>query len=750
MKDGNEKNEDNEEDDQALMASVEKMGQFGKFIQDIKFEIDNEVQTIPSGTKRPRKLKSAVAGLMGEANIKYASGNISEAIQMSMEVIRIAPDSPDPFQLLAIIYEESGQMEKSVQYGLVAAFLSKTNIDEWMAVANKCINLNNYKLAHMCYEKICKLDASNEKMWVTKCDLMKKAGCDEKKILESYCQILNIVREQDCTRYINMARCLFMEYIALKETAKAKEIMMKALHSHAHLLTKSDMNLLIEVLFMENDFSTPLDVLSKHCGVNISDDKQTITLEKDLPVDLLAKLLISLIHMELPLLVAPVLTKLLKEDCDLVGDLFMDVAEAMMKKQEHQRAEEIFKILVNSTKFNLPAVWLKYGEALKLQSKVTEAVSIFSRVVELVPDHVEARITLSGLFQQLGCLDQALLTLNSSVNLDNITDRDLKMLLDYCSFLEVQQKKKEYVSLSGKVLRVCCNQVLVEKNKLEVSNNRILRLRNFIYHHAVNNIFTKNDIPKKSINLLPLANEIWRLFNNLKNTLHADRSFKHLDDLSLLMVICPAFFAHQERSYELEFVCLIAGILNKNATFSYYIARGHIIKGLNNSRVWNLMNQVISVSQDVKHNRFCIRLAMKQPDNLALCQLNGHNALMAGSYKHALGEYFMCVRLQPLNPLHHLMVAVCYNHFVCQKFSSHRHMLTTQAVAFFNHYKLLRGPHHETFYNIGRSFVCLFFITLTLLFSFFLSFSFFSSSSLLFLLLLLLFFFSSFSFFHLF
>ena len=690
-------------------VNAEEINQLGLFIEEIRSEIEVRSKSTTLGTRRPRKLKSAVAGLMGEANIQYASGNFNEAIKMSMEVIRNAPDSPDPFQLLAIIYEESGQFEKSVQYGLVAAFLTRTNIEEWMTVANKAINLKNYKLAHMCYEKICKLDSNNEEFWVTKCDLMKKSGFDKKKILESYTNILYIEKNKDADRYIKMARNLFMEFISISETDKAKEIMIKALEFHPKLVTKSDINLLIEVLFMQNDYETSFEILQKHCGVSIYDEiidnnlQQNLTFQNDLPVDFLSKLLISLIHLKKHSLTETALKKLLKEDCEAVGDLYMDVGEAFMKKNVFEKAEQMFKLLVNSVKYNLPAVWLKYGEALKAQMKVSEAINVYSRVVEMAPDHVEARIILSSFYQQVGSNDQALLVLNSSVNLDNITDSDLKMLFNYCFYLENQNKNKEFIKLSTKVLTFCCNQVLTEKNKYEVSNNRMLRLRNFIYHHAVNWIFSKGDMPKKVINLIPFADQIWQLFTHLKTSLISLKIFQKLFSLTLLMVICPAFYNNTSRSAELEYICLIAGILAKKVNFSYYIVRNYIIKGQKNSRIWNVLNRIIIISQDLRYNRFCIRLAMKHPDNLALCQLNGHNALLAGSYKHALGEYFMCLKLDCLNPIHYFMIGLCYIHFVCQKFTSHRHMLTIQAVSYLNHYKVLRGNHEEVLYNLGRA-----------------------------------------------
>jgi len=148
------------------------------------------------------------------------------------------------------------------------------------------------------------------------------------------------------------------------------------------------------------------------------------------------------------------------------------------------------------------------------------------------------------------------------------------------------------------------------------------------------------------------------------------------------------------------------------------------MQNLDNNCVWNIFSQVVAMSQNIRHNRFCLRLAMKvshdalnlgwylqlcgnicyhllthllsscrefiqiltlflitrkfrktillsengrcycwlnctvgtmnvikqpiccvhfvyssqHPDHLALSILNGHNAMVAGSYKHAVGE----------------------------------------------------------------------------------------------------------------
>ena len=49
-------------------------------------------------------------------------------------------------------------------------------------------------------------------------------------------------------------------------------------------------------------------------------------------------------------------------------------------------------------------------------------------------------------------------------------------------------------------------------------------------------------------------------------------------------------------------------------------------------------------ADDVRHNRFLMRLMSRNPDNFALGILNGHNCLVAGTYKYSLGEYMMAFK----------------------------------------------------------------------------------------------------------
>lgn len=58
------------------------------------------------------------------------------------------------------------------------------------------------------------------------------------------------------------------------------------------------------------------------------------------------------------------------------------------------------------------AVWLRLAECLNSLGEVERAVNAYSRVVEMAPSHIEARMSLSTLQSQLGKHEEALKALS--------------------------------------------------------------------------------------------------------------------------------------------------------------------------------------------------------------------------------------------------------------------------------------------------------------------------------------------------
>ena len=53
-----------------------------------------------------QRMPADVEIMMGEANLKYMSQQFSDALKILTEVIRRSPSSPEPYEVMGLIYEE--------------------------------------------------------------------------------------------------------------------------------------------------------------------------------------------------------------------------------------------------------------------------------------------------------------------------------------------------------------------------------------------------------------------------------------------------------------------------------------------------------------------------------------------------------------------------------------------------------------------------------------------------------------------
>lgn len=196
----------------------------------------------------------------------------------------------------------------------------------------------------------------------------------------------------------------------------------------------------------------------------------------------------------------------------------------------------------------------------------------------------------------------------------------------------------------------------------------------------------------------------YELFHKLCEFYFLNKRYPEFQRLTFSALGSPLFNKSEDTMKECEFLCLVASFSNGDSYHAYNFVRDMVVKDATNNRLWNLFNLVISRAEDLRHNRFLMRFMSRRPDNLALGILNGHNCLVAGTYKYSLGEYMSAFKQdRGKNPLVALMLGLTFIHMACQKFSARKHSLVVQACAFLNTYVKLRGKCQETFYNLGRA-----------------------------------------------
>nr|XP_053634455.1 general transcription factor 3C polypeptide 3-like isoform X2 [Cherax quadricarinatus] len=668
--------------------------------------------------RRRRRLPAALQGLMGEANLRYARCEYDEAIKMCMEVIRQFSHSPEPYQTLGMIYEEKKMVNKSLQFLLIAAFLSP-NAEEWEKLADLSLHQGDIQQAVFCWGRAIKANPQNLDYHWARCDLLEQLG-EKLKALKGYTYMLKYLRTDQGKDGLKLAKEIAKIHYENKDVHLARDAMETAFKKYPSYVTPEDVNLMLEVLMHQQEYLRCIQILVLHGGVRLLhkeideeqfhkrelEDQLSVATEcfvpLDLPIDLRTKLTVALIHVKTFELAAPLVELLMNESEEEFGDLYLDIAEAYMSADYHEAALTLLRPLIDSNHYNVAAVWLQYGECLAAVDQMEEAAQAYNQVVQLAPQHAEARLTLSSILQSLGRLDEALLILNQESDSEPL---DSQLLYQRCKILLDQDLVDDFINAAKLLFRRHFIHIrnrdeaeaMLSNKKLSNKYEAIRELRRSKNENLEDNgpAYTGPDVPLE---------DQWDLFTTVCNILHDKGRFEELERMTFSALGSKEFMREKERAREIEFMCLLACIYNDSSYYAYNIMRELVIKKPENKRCWNLLNLIISKADDFRHNRFLLRLTHKHPDLVALGLLNGHNCLVAGTYKYSLAEYTQAFKQDPLNPLIPLMLGLTFTHMACQKFSGKKHSLVVQACAFLNTYVEMRGECQESMYNLGRAF----------------------------------------------
>ncbi|XP_043916555.1 general transcription factor 3C polypeptide 3 [Protopterus annectens] len=697
----------------------------------LEMELDRENKKMMK-EKRPRsKLPRALRGLMGEANIRFARGDREDAILMCMEIIRQAPLAYEPFSTLAMIYEDQGDMEKSLQFGLIAAHLNPSDTEEWVRLAEMSLEQDNIKQAIFCYSKALKYDPTNVRYLWERASLYEQMG-DHKVAMDGYRRILNLLPPSDGEHFMQLARDMSKSYYEADDLASAIGVMEEALLKHKSLVSVEDINMAAELYISNRQYDRALEVITDFSGVTLEKEKinsEDDTTEKErvicsIPdgvlIDIRVKLMVCLIHLHILDPVEELTTSLVEQNPEEMGDLYLDVAEAFIEIGDYSSALPLLSALVCSERYNLAVVWLRHAECLKALGHMELATESYSRVVEMAPLHLDARIALSTLQQQLGQPEKALEALEPMHDPEtlaedaNAAQQELKLLLHRSTLLYSQAKMLDYMdtllTMLAMLLKVAMTRAQVCLISSSKSGERHLHLikvsrdkmpdadeteSGFMDAKAISAVLSYTSV---------LTREDW--WGLLLKAIYTLCDLSRHGEAELLVdssLEYYSFYDERPKRKELEYLGLSAAMLDKNFRKAYNYIRVMAMENVNNPQLWNIFNLITMRSQDVRHHRCFLRLLLKNPENHALCVLNGHNAFVSGSFKHALGQYVQAFRNHPDEPLYSFCVGLTFFHMASQKFVLKRHALLVQGFSFLNRYLELRGACQESLYNIGRA-----------------------------------------------
>uniref|UniRef100_A0A8P4K4A2 General transcription factor 3C polypeptide 3 n=1 Tax=Dicentrarchus labrax TaxID=13489 RepID=A0A8P4K4A2_DICLA len=661
----------------------------------LEMELNRENKKMMKERRHRSKLPRALRGLMGEANIRYARGEKEDAILMCMEIIRQAPLAYEPFSTLAMIYEDDEEREKALQFGLIAAHLNPSDCEEWIRLAEMSLEQDNIRQAIVCYTKAIKYDPTNVRYLWERSSLHMRLG-EHKHCMDGYRRILSLLPMEDGEHFMQLSKDMAKSYYESSDLPSALGVIEDALARHPSLVSDDFINMAAELFIANRQYEKALDEIKSDLEEPAPEEEvaektteeqeerviKDVQVPDSVPVDLRAKLMVCLIHLHDYTPLEGLVSSLMEQSPEEIGDLYLDVGEAYLEEGEYMSALPLLSALVISEKFNLAVVWLRHAECLKALGHMEVAAESYTKVVEMAPQHLEARLSLATLQQQLGRPDRALKALESMYDSETLAQdssaaqKELKLLLHRSTLLKTQGQTQDYLDAMITMISMLLKVTHTHKHT-----------------HMVLRLWLK----------LMWRHDWWQLLVSCVRTLCEVKRYEEAELLVESAMEFYSFYDNKPRRKELEFFGLSATILDHNHYKAYNYIRLMLMENVHLPQLWNIFNQLTITSQHQRHHRFCLRLLLKHPDNHALCVLCGHNAMVSGSFKHALGQYVQAFQTHPNNPLHSLCVGLTFFHMAGQKYVAKRHTLVLQGFSFLWRYVELRGVCQETMYNLGRA-----------------------------------------------
>ncbi|XP_047525311.1 general transcription factor 3C polypeptide 3 [Pieris napi] len=674
------------------------------------------LQSAPTERRRRRltRLTPALVGLMGEANLRFVRGDVEMAEKMCHEIIKQLPTASEPYQTLAQIYEHD--VEKSLQFSLLAAHLSPTDSNEWLRLAAVSNQKNDLKQEMICYTQAIKADPHNFDIHMKRLDLLGKL--EEMKYplntwiiarVKCYHKIVTCLPPNQGKIILKYARLATTLYHNGNEKEKAYAVMLAAYNKCPTLFTLEDLNIFLELLISQKEFQKCLDVFVASVGVDIEAEIQTIrnssneieeqtnyikcAIPNDLAIDLKCKLLVSFIHLGAIDLVQTLLNDFLTNDVEKAGDLYMDIEEAFSAVGYHEMAMKVLEPLVNTPNFDLGAVWLKYADCLLNLGRQEEAVSAFYKVLKHAPQHPEARRKLFHILEKKEQIEDAI----------NVLQQDYKyvvsptLLYEQCKVLKKYNMIAKYLEVAESLL---CRSVTKYRHEeeLKIACKQKAGVEQIHEFRTIRgeNPFHENDLHFEDENFKMSPVEEWDLFKELLSISFNLKQYTTMQRLCYSALIIKSLQSHKR---EIEFYVLQACLLNKDYVHAFRFIRDIAQRNTTN-RTWNLLSLVLHALEDMTHTKYVTRLFQKEErwvKNLFL----GNNYLLSGRYLVAL-KYFLEYHEQFREPISSFLISITILSMAAQKTFDKHHNLILQSVSYMLTYKQLRKCDQEVYYNLGR------------------------------------------------
>ncbi|EQC33244.1 hypothetical protein SDRG_09227 [Saprolegnia diclina VS20] len=335
------------------------------------------------GLRKRRKEKNLVppefAELMGEANAAYMSGDLDRAIAMLKDFIKKAPTVPDPYHTLGLIYEKQGDVQKAIQFYLIACTLTSSDAALWRRVGEMAKEIGNPDQATYCFKMACHADPKDVATLYAYAEVCKEQG-DNRRAAETLKKIA-LLTPDDLAIWLQVAECFHSNGQKVEAIDALQLCIQRSAHNdEAVQFELHAVNMLSDLYITLKQYPDAVALIEAMFDRKKTADDDEI--QDTLPLDIVVKYGICQLFLGDLELGDTMFQILYAQDLATFGDLHIDVAEAYAIVSGHDATViSILEKLLGVPSLCTDKLYMLLGQAYERQGAADVALGHFEKAL---------------------------------------------------------------------------------------------------------------------------------------------------------------------------------------------------------------------------------------------------------------------------------------------------------------------------------------------------------------------------------
>lgn len=670
---------------------------------------DNEDDTVVEGprSRQMGKIPLALRGLIGQAKMFMLKRNYNMAIKICVNILKECPNASEPFFTLSDIYEQMGDIKKSLETAVIGNSLSSVTSEDWVLLGETCESNNMLPLTGFCLSKAIQKDKRNLDLHIKRASILERLGTAKSAMYE-YDRLLRKLRPDQKDSINTLSKLLIENFVKNNNYDRASSIFIHVFGLYPNDINSEDFATCMDYLIKTKNYKKCLEILVEYYNLefvaDINNDSSITDIvecsaSKTMPMLIRIKLIEMLVQLKafpiLPPIYEPVLNMTETNHYHLI------LANAFYESNQHNYAILFLERLINTDNvFDQHSLKIKYSDCLKTLGHLEQAVVSYNQLLEFDPHQLTVTFDLYMSLKKLNRIDKSLEVLFHG----DMESRDCRLLYEYIlATLDKDDMYEECLKAVNLMFSRHClavNSLRELKSMLAIQNveNRhdtLLTMKKQLYGYQHKSILTINPLPsaEEEFNILYTiclkCIEKNEYYEGLKMLLSAMNStvfapYNHQ------IVLNAIKFAYKVRAYKLGFM----------------LSRYLLLRYPQAPQISNIFCFLWKLCAAKKQTKFIFRLAAKYPDNIALNLLDTNVFNDTYNYQLIFSRYTELLNKLEDKSMLFFMLGVIVLRLCTFKVGTDRHSLALQGIGFLMKYKEHRGVQHtqECYFNIARAY----------------------------------------------